>query len=215
MFTNPTNSAASFTLKGAKKVSSWIDQQEKNVKKAHETAVKVEAYRLMYLLRSEIKKGAPGGKRFDDLTYLARRMQRKVRGSGTWIRQSPNRKPLVRLATAVRYNVTRQPFSVAVGFVQPGGSANQISNTWRRIAKEQQAGFSRNVTQAQRDAFAKRGAELGTVEGGNTPFFLKKTTKTMRTPGREIVKPFWQKHQAAAKRNIRSNFKQKMAGRRI
>ena len=215
MPTNEMNNAASFTMKGGKKVADWLEKQEAAAKKAHQTAVKVEGYRLMALLRTEIKKGAPGGRQFPDLSFIALRMQRKVRGSGAWIRQSPNREPLARLATAVRYAVTKFPFSMTVGFVQPLGRANQISNTWRRIAKAQQSGFSRRITQKQREAFARRGGELGSVEGGNTPFFIKKSTKTMTTPARPIISPFWQAHKNAARINIRNNFRSKMAGERI
>lgn len=214
MFTQEINSAASMTLKGGKKVTDWLDQQSEAAQKANQTAVKIEGYRLMRLMRSEIKKGAPGGKAFAGLTYIARRMSRKVRGAGTFVRQSPNRKPLVRTATAVRYAVTKKPFSMSVGFVNPAGG-NQISTTWRRLAKIQQAGFTRQVTKKQRVAMARRGGELGTVDGGNTPFFLKKTTKTMTTPARPIIAPFWQAHQNAARANIRKNFKRKMAGERI
>lgn len=214
MHTNPTNSSTSFTLKGGKSVADWLEKQEAAAKKAHQTAVKVEGYRLMSLLRSEIKRGAPGGKRFPDLSFIARRMNRKVRGSGSWVRQSPNREPLTRLATAVRYAVTKQPFSMAVGFVNPVGGS-QISNTWRRIAKNQQTGFTRPVTQKQREAMARRGSELGTIEGGETPFFLRKSTRSMTTEARPIISPFWQAHQAASRTNIRSNFRRKMAGERI
>lgn len=215
MPTQEMNNTMSFALKGGKKVTDWIQRQGDAAINAHQTAVKVEGYRLMNLLRSEIKNGAPGGRRFPDLSYIARRMNRKVRGSGTWVRQSPNREPLMRLATAVRYAMVKQPFSMAVGFVQPAGSANQISNTWRRIAKDQQSGFTRPVTQKQREAMARRGSELGTVDGGSTPFFLKKSTKSMTTPARQIIAPFWRAHQTAARVNIRKNFQRKMAGERI
>ena len=215
MSTQAINSAASLTLKGREKVSAWLDQQDETAKKAHQAAVKVEGHRLMRLMRSEIKKGAPGGKAFDALSFIARRMSRKVRGAGTYVRQSPNRQPLARMATAVRYAVTQTPFSMAVGFVNPPGRTGQVSNTWRRLAKILQAGFTRQITKKQRRAMARRGGELGTVDGGDTPFFLKKTTKTMTTPSRPIITPFWQAHQTAARANIRQNFKRKMAGKRI
>lgn len=215
MFTRGINKSASVTLEGAERVAAWLDKQDSATKSAHQAAVKVEGFRLMNLLKSEIKKGAPGGNTFGALTFIARRMQKKVRGSGSWKRQSPNRKPLANMATGVRYAVTQTPFSMAVGFVQPAGRSNQISSTWQRLAKIHQTGFYRDVTQKQREAFARRGGELGTVEGGSTPFFLKKTTTKMSTPGRQIIAPFWQAHKSTAKSNIRENFRRKMAGERI
>lgn len=193
----------------AEKVSAWLDKQGAEARKAYQTAIKVEGYRLMRLLRSEIKKGSPGGRIFKTLTHIAKRMAKKVRGSGTWIRQNQNRKPLAQMATAIRYDVKNTPFSMAFGFVGP------IGNTWRRLAKAQQEGFTRPVTKSQRKAFARRGAELGTVDGGDTPFFLRKSTTSMTTPARPIITPFWQAHQAAAERNIRNNFRRKMAGNKI
>lgn len=213
MSTQQINSAA-FVLKGADKVSEWLDKKNAATKTAYATAVKVEGYRLMRLLRSEIKAGAPGGKSFDRLSFIGRRMKLKVRGAGTWVRQSPDRNALSQLATAVRYSIKNNPFSMTVGFVNPPGS-NHISNAWRRLAKDQQSGFTRGVTKKQRTAFARRGGELGTVDGGDTPFFLRKTTISMTTPSRPIIAPFWQAHQRAAAANIRDNFKRKLAGERI
>lgn len=214
MSTQAVNSAASMTMDGGEKVAAWLKKQEAVAVDAHHTAVRVEGYRLMRLLRAEIKKGSPGGKTFPELSFIARRMSRKVRGSGTYIRQSPGRKPLERMAQAVRYAVTKQPFSMSVGFVNPVGGS-QISNTWRRLASLQQSGFTRHLTDKQREGFARRGCELGTIEGGNTHFFLKKSTKTMSTPGRAMITPFWQAHQAEARENISKNFRIKMAGGRI
>lgn len=205
----------SIILEGADKVKDWLDKQSEAAKDAYKTAVKVEGYRLASLLKSDIKHGAPGGNTLKPLTYIAMRMARKVRGAGTFVRQNPNRKPLANLATGIRYAVTNSPFSMSIGFVQPVGRSNQISKSWRRLGEIQQSGFSTAVTKEQRKAFARRGGELGTIEGGNTPFFLRKSTTHLNTPARPIISPFWYAHKAAAMSNISSNFKSKMAGNRI
>jgi hypothetical protein len=115
------------------------------------------------------------------------------------------------------------------------GRSNISSKKWRWLAEQQQAGFTRTITVTQRRWLARRGASLlgwrrslggntaytGTygrnreAASGNSPFFLKKGTTTFVTPPRPIIAPFWQAHQAAARRNIAMNFKRKMAGQRI
>ncbi len=217
MTTQPINSAASLSLKGAKSVGRFLEQERDKSQKAHKTAMRVEAFRLRREMKSDIKKGAPGGRAFVPLSYIARRMMRKVHGEGgAGVRQSPNRKPLSRLHTAVRYSVASvTPFVMKVGFVGHGGGMNQISSTWRRIAEQQQIGFTRLISRQQRRAIVGRGDELGTVDSGSTPFFLRKSTKQFSTPARPIVEPFWVANKSKATRNIQRNFKLKMVGKRI
>jgi len=99
--------------------------------------------------------------------------------------------------------------------------SNISSKRWRNLALMHQKGFSREISARQRWWFIRRGSDLIKHSGVDreditqTPFFLKKTTKTFRTPARPIITPFWQAHQTAARANIRKNFKRKMAGERI
>ncbi len=203
-------------LKGLDKTSSWLKKERQASEKAMKTGVKVEGFRLKNLMQKEIRQGAPGGKRFAPLSYIARRMQRRVHGEGgVGVRQSPNRKPLVRMALAVRYAVLAHPFAVKVGFVSYGGSVNQVSSTWRKLAARVQKGFSRNISPGLRRMIVRRGEELGTADGGATPFFLRKNTHRFDTPARPIVSPFWQAHARAARNNINRNFRAKLAGKRI
>lgn len=210
------NNPAGVTLKGGKAVSRYLTQSGKTCAKAMTTAVRVEGFRLKKQMQADIRKGAPGGRQLAPLSAIAKRMQRKVQGEGAaGIRQSPNRKPLARLALAVRYAVASvSPFTMAVGFVDHGG-VNKVSNTWRRIAKLQQGGFSRLITKKQRGAIIERGGILGKIEGGSTPFFLRRNKKSFKTPARPIVEPFWNANRLAARRNIKQNFKLKLAGKRI
>jgi hypothetical protein len=242
-----TNSAASFTLKGGKKVASWLEQQREAAQKAHNTALRAEGYRLKNLLQKEIRQGSPGGRPFKKLSYISKYH---------WKR--PNRKPLDTLAKGVRYSVNpRPPYAVAVGFVGPmtwndadlglgyeGVRVNQYSQSkvrneslnplgrgisrsnisskkWRYLAKIHQDGFEREVSESQRKWLIRRGSDLikhskfDREDVSQTPFFLKKSTKSMTTAARPIIAPFWQAHQAAARSNIRNNFKRKMSGERI
>jgi hypothetical protein len=171
------------------------------------TAVKVEGFRLRNEMKKEINEGAPGGRKFKALTYLARglniRTSRKIRMD----------RPLIRLANAVFYEVRSQTlndFESAVGF-----KSKRTIPFLRRMAKLHQEGFQRPIKPALRRLIIKEGGRRGKIEGENTPFFIKKTTKAFRTPARPIIDPFWDKHRTEALVNIRNNFRQKMRGKRI
>ena len=251
---------AGVTIKGVDKTLRWLEKNRAEAEKNMNIALRVEGFRLRNLMQREIKAGAPGGRRFDPLTDISKRMD---------FQKSPRRNPLADLAKGVRYHVNpRPPYQVAVGFVGPmtwsdadrglgfvgrrvnqyspplarvaalnpigwGMGRSQISSKkWRRLAESHQKGFTRTITETQRRYIAHQGARLlgweRTLGGktsyknkytdnleataGNTPFFLKKSTKTFTTPARPIIAPFWQAHQQSIRRNIASNFKRKMAG---
>ena len=215
---------AGATIKGVKKTLKWLEKNRAEAEKNMNIALRVEGFRLRKLMQREIKAGSPGGRRFAPLTDISKRMD---------YQKSPRRNPLKALAQGVRYHVNpRPPYQVAVGFVGP---SNISSKKWRSLAASHQKGFTRTITEAQRRAIVHRGARLlgwdrtmggktsyknkygGNLEAtaGNTPFFLKKSTKTLTTPARPIIAPFWQAHQQSIRRNIASNFKRKMAGQHI
>ena len=184
--------------------------------KAENTAVRVEGFRLMRLLRAEIRRGAPGGRRFAPLSVIRKTM----RGRGNT--------PIFRLARAIGYDVPGGAAgSLKIGFVGPASSA-----TWERLARMHQSGFMTDADapyfrKYHRGASTLRGllAEEGSrfdkrMFGGKrgrrrSVFFLKKSTARLRTPARPIIDPFWDVHEKAARANIRSNFVRKMRGERI
>lgn len=184
-----------------------MEMEDKRRIKAGETAVKVEGFRLMKVLKKEIRRGMPGGKRFAFLSMVAKRL--------------PVRKKTIalsRLAIPVRYNAVREgkALAVNVGFVGGGGKAGKLSKSWARIAKAQQEGFTTTVNDEKRRRLLKRGIVLKKRKDPESKyFFLKKATKRFRTPARPIIAPFWQAHEREAMENIRSNFDRKMAGERI
>lgn len=204
-------------LDGVDKTMKWLKAQKKEAGKAHVTAVRVEGFRLKNLLQKEIKQGAPGGRQFAPLSFIARRLVKQIEiHGGRTERQSPNRKPLARLVHGVRYNIaTSGLFKMMVGFVQPGRGPHSVSKSWRRLAKYHQTGFPSTVSDSLRRLIVWRGGMLGSVEGQQTPFFLKRNTHQFRTPSRPIVDPFWQAHKNTARKNISKNFRRKMAGKRI
>lgn len=185
------------------------------VLKAEDTAVRVEGYRAMRVLKAEIRRGAPGGRRFAPLSTLARRSGRNP------LRLKPDR-PLYGLAQAVGYESNkRSPITLKVGFV-----GRPSSDTWRKLALLHQRGFtfgagSREGTrhtgmdERKRSFFRYVGGALSERAQNRRHLFLRKATRTFRTPARPIIDPFWAAHRNEAARNIRDNFRRKMAGERI
>jgi hypothetical protein len=159
-----------------------------------ETAVKVEGYRLTKELKGLIRAGRLGG---PEKSMIARKLSRTSR-------------PLRRLATAVRYQVERQPFALRFGWVGP-----KVSKSWRNIARRQQEGFTTRVSERQRAYFRAVGAGLSERSKYRRYFFLKKSTKEMKTPARPILEPFWDARRERAWRNIADNYRRKLGGERI
>lgn len=160
------------------------------------TAMRVTGFRLRKVLQNEIRAGAPGGQQFAPLREITFGNRRKV--------------PLNRLAVAVRYWTKRNPDEVHVGF-----SGARLSKSWKRIAKIQQEGFTRQVDKEKRLFTVRRGAKMGKRSKYRKFYFLRKSTKRFKTPARPIIAPFWRKHQNTAWRMIRTNYRRKIEGRRI
>ncbi|MBI9092200.1 MAG: hypothetical protein JEZ12_23555 [Desulfobacterium sp.] len=194
------NLAAELTTDSLGSTLDALDRGREKADKALNTAVKITAFRAKNLLQKEIRGGTVGAKKTEPLSYIARRL---------WGR-SPNRAPLRSLATGVRYAVRdKKPYTMAVGFIP------ERSGGWIKTAEKHQKGFERTISHGQRKLIVGRGGRLGVAEGSNTPFFLKRSTKKFKTPGRPLVAPFWAHHHDQFQKNIAKNFKAKMAGKRI
>jgi len=216
MLTQRAHNGIEFVVKGQQNVDRFIRSGRDHVKKCHLAAVKVEAFRLTRQLKKEIRQGSPGGRRLQPLSYISRRLDRVIKtGGGTTRRQSPNRAPLARLAMGVRYNAS-SPDRIKVGWVTPPGRPDGWQQgTWRYLAKKQQTGFTADIPEPLRERILRRGGRLGKIEGGNTPFFLKRKTTRFKTPPRPIMEPFWRAERRRAAANISRNFKLKLKGHRI
>lgn len=197
------------TVRGLKNVQRDMKVEGARQKKALELAIRIEGYRLRKQLQKEIKAGAPGGKKFAPLSFLAMWRTGRRRRSGF------NR--LGRLGSVVRYDVNKNPFSMKIGFVGP-----KVSPKMKRLAVKHQEGFSSGITATQRKAIRFRGIKRKEIEGdlpggmGVARFhFLKKSTRSFKTPASPIIEPFWNMHEKEAWPNIRRNFKLKMQGKRI
>ena len=187
------------TATGAGNLAKWLDATNARSKKALYTATRVEGFRLMRLLRQEIKQGAPGGRPFAPLSVIAR-SARGIHGDPT---------PLRRFALLVRYQADQD--MVRIGFFS--GRSKPLSQSWRRLTLDHQYGFYHDMKETTRKRVLR---QLKYVEPGLKKYFaLRKTTRRFYTPARPIIEPFWSTHEAEALRNIRSNFRRKLAGDRI
>lgn len=192
------------TSKGFANLERALKTENLRQEKALNTSIKVEGFRLMRLLKKQIREGNPGGRKFHPLTFLARAWGSKGKGLAA-------NKPLRKLALAVRYFVKDQhPFDMRIGWTGPKTSAS-----WKRIAEKQQQGFSGQMTESRRRFFMKKGALMGKRSVARKYMFIRKSTTRFKTPARPILDPFWQSEEQRAWRNIQRNFRLKMKGQRI
>jgi hypothetical protein len=175
--------------------------------KAGQDAVKVEGYRQMRVLQTEIKAGEPGKKKLKGLREISKRYGGDARLKPTHAR------PLANLYHAIRYKVTKEgQFTFEFGAV-----AGKTSNTWIGIMKRRQEEKNYPVTDEMRTRLAKIGTILrGKAKLSEWPakaFFLK--TTTFKNPARDIIDTFWAAHRHEVGPNIERNFERKLRGERI
>jgi hypothetical protein len=175
-------------------------------KKASGDALKVEGYRLMRELKEDLRQGKAGGSVFSPLTEIAKRMRKPI-----------NRKPLSKLATAIRYSAGLMGGNptVSVGFLDAG--TKKISKSWMRIAQKAQEGGETPYTYEKRMALYAMGQRLKKRGDPAAKFFflLRKSRDVFKTPPRPIIEPFWNAHWSETERNVLINFERKMRGERI
>lgn len=187
------------TIKGADTLKRDMRRETKRARYALNLAVRVEGFRLMRLLKKEIRDQAPGGRRFAPLSVIGRKIMHRGRNQ-----------PLRRLALGVRYDIRdRDPVDMRIGWTGP-----RVSKRWKVLARMLQEGFTTPVTGGIRKYLAGYGSELRDRKSRKY-FMLRKSTRTLKTPARPIISPFWAAHEREARRNIARNFRLKMAGKRI
>lgn len=188
------------TTRGFKNLERTLKVEGKRQKKALDTAVRVEGFRLMRLLKAEIRKGNPGGRRFAPLSFIARR--RMHRGRNT---------PLRRLALGVRYFLAdRNPLELHIGWAGP-----KVSKRWKYLAKVLQEGFVHGMDPDTRRLIISAGGRMTKRSKGRRYHFIKSSTQQFKTPPRPIMEPFWAAYRDDARKNIANNFRRKMRGQRI
>lgn len=184
-------------IKGIENLAKSLSAENQRQHKALNAAIRIEGFRLMSEMKKGIRAGSPGGSAFPPLSFIQQRLGR-------------NKKPLSKLAIAVRYNiVVKDPIEFAVGFTGP-----QISKSWKRIATRNQDGFSFAVGEKRRKFFAEVGASLKKNQH-RAVFFLRADTTRFKIPSRPIIVPFWERHKSEAVQNISKNYQTKLVGGRI
>ncbi len=208
-------------LKMMMKIGTDLEREGKKkieiIRKATETALKREGFLLAADLRKDIKAGRSGSQSFDSLAMMAQRRGMRLM----------RRKPYTKLESTekaggaskgiipIRYNpVTKgDKFAVEVGMVDT--RQEKISKSWIRIFEKQQEGFTQTVTQKQRKWLATMGGELPKRSKLRKYYFLRKTTTTLRTPGRPVIDPFYERWRVMSPKRIEENIERKLRGERI
>ncbi len=197
----------SFTIRNINKFFADLEKEHRHFVRTAFDVVRVEGYRQKKKLQEEIKAGSPGGAPFKPLTWLAKIMRERKYGhyvpSGGSTREvlgkTANWPPLYRTFHGIRYNVT-YPYQNSMNFAFGFGTP-QTSVQWKRLARMQQEGFTAPVTNKMRMDFAMKAG-----------IALSSRTTQLVTPARDIITPFWERHQSEMWRNIRDNFEIKSRG---
>ncbi len=201
------------TVTGIRNLHKALEVEGDRQKKALQTAIKVEGYRLLRQFREEIKKGVPGGHPYaHELSVIARRTQRGL--------PKKNQIPLYRLARLLRYNVAFVDGDMQLSFGFVSNRKNKMSGSWKALLIKHQEGVS-TLYQGSRTELGRRFARIGgKLKKKDDPdakyFFLRRTTgRNIKLPERPMTEPFWLSNQVEARNNITRNFKRKMKGKRI
>lgn len=188
-----------------------FEADNQNRIKAGQTAVKVEGFRLMRLLQSQVKTSSPGGKTFSPMTEIAKSI------SGSAIKHK--NKPLYNLYKAIRYNAAGDNSHYKVEIGATDTRRERLSQSWKNIFTETQQGVVKQVTDSMRKRLIALGETLkekrGKAKGRAKFFFLKPTTTQFKTPARDIIDTFLNANESNIMPNIRSNFERKIRGERI
>ncbi len=207
-----------YTIKGIRQLQKDLEADTREKKKALETAIKVEGFRQLRLLREQIRAGEPGAR-----PYAAKLSRIAAHTKAGRLRK--NQAPLYKLARLLRYVVTYEngALSFRFGFVSGGGGAFQ-TGFWKRLIIKHQASaevnFSEILYSGSRSELGRRLARIGgRLKKKGDPdakfFFLRRETGRVKLPARPIIAPFWDRYQDEAAANIQANWARKLRGERI
>jgi hypothetical protein len=200
-----------YTIKGSRQMQKDMEADTAQKKKALETAIKVEGFRQLKLLRQQIRAGEPGAR-----PYAARLSRIAAYTKAGRLRN--NQAPLYRLARLLRYVVTYEngEISFRFGFVRGGGD---IGGSWKKLLQKHQAG-ARILYTGDRTELGRSLARIGgRLQKKGDPdakfFFLRRETGRAKLPARPMIAPFWERYRDDAAANIQANWARKLRGERI
>jgi hypothetical protein len=202
------------TIAGLKALEKTLGAKIKAERKALNVAIRKEGYELRKQLISEIRHGAPGGKPFKPRSYWSKAWRGSIRQPALYslaVYEKHGRRTMPGMdLSPIRYHIPeKDPIYMQIGWVGP-----KVSKSWKYLAKIHQEGFTAPISDKRRDYLAKILGDKG-KRSIYKRFIPKKTTTQIRTPARPIIAPFWAAHKSQALRNIRNNYRRKLAGERI
>ena len=202
--------AAELVWKNAREFRVEMDRKVRVMESAAKIAAKVEGFRLRKELIAQIKAGSVGGSRFAPLSEIAKKLKRRD-------------KPILPVHRVIRYRSYKKGhrFGMLVGVVDPGKGA-KISRSWVRLSYIHQESFSTPVTEELREKLRNKAiftSKSGRIKRRKTGwakyFFLKKSTKYLKTPARPFIEPLMRVNRAEIENNLKTNYLRKLAGEQI
>jgi len=220
-----TSLAGKATIRGTKKLYSDVSRARKKLKKAQSDAVKIVAYRRLRDMAREMRRGAPGGQSFEPLSTIAR-----VNFRNKSLMSS--RKPFTGLASTQRQGgflrglppIRYTPIAGADGLVKKAeiGMTNEgrypSGSNWIRKGNVWQEGTTVPVDDADKRVLRYIGAAFKKARPNSViarRFFLKKATRSVKHPQREIILPFWRRWRQPSIEELQQVFAAKAAGKRV
>jgi hypothetical protein len=217
--------AVKANIRGLNKLKRDLPAARKRFRKAHDTAIRIVAYRRLRDMAREIRKGAPGGRAYAPLSTISRFNSRNKS-------LISSRKPLTGLVTTrrqggflkglppIRYNaiaggdgmVQQAEVGMTNRGVHPSGS------WWIRAGNIWSSGGLVPVDEKDKRILRAMGADYKRLKPNSKiakRFFLRKETKFVRHQRREIIGPFWRKWRQPTIVELNRVFKAKLAGKRV
>lgn len=184
-----------------KAVEADFRNTQRNVKKAPEAAARAVGFKFRRVMRSEVRRGKPGGVKWPKMSMVAKRF-RKHRNIPGIQAMAPHSK---RIAYAP---LPGRNAGLEIGWLDWGTHATPSGILAHLNA--QQEGYTTPVGVAQRSFFREWGRPRG---GKKKSFVLKKSTKTLTTPARPLIPPFMRAHERQMRRDFEHVYREKIHGR--
>jgi len=177
--------------KAGKGIQKWADDQKKNLNKAQTIALSKVGWNYAQIAQTELKGGRLG--------LAPKVLYRNTPGDPKYSRgpTDPD-KPLSPLHKGITYHVQYSTKTLTLGFRGIGGTAWQA-----RIARKSVDGYRIRITKAKREMLHSCGIHL------------RKETKSVKVPSRDIMGAFYQKYYNDMLKDFKTLFLRKMAGEYI
>ena len=176
-------------VKAGKDIQKWADNTKKAMDKASVLALQRVGWIYMNKARDELKDGKLG--------LTPRKSYRNEPGDPMLKTNVPKytNKPLWGINKGITYYVNKRWKTLSVGFRGVKGTAWQA-----RIARKSVSGYRIRVTKPKRELLHTMGIHL------------RKTTKSVPVPGRDVMGAFYQKYYSDMLKDYKCLYLKKMSG---